>query len=260
MPAPQLIGFDIETGPNEAIDVPPPKYKYGNTKDLGKRQIIEEEQRAKQLDRRALSPYYGRVVSLHIAHHGDPIEGVEDQKVIIDRTMPDVDEVLGISAITDANAPDRDQDELTTIVTAMNYLLAFQEQNDATIVTFHGQNFDWPFLRRRCMLLGAKRPIFAGVAAGARNGINTGHIDVGVALAFTEPGGNWQPTDPMGIGYTLFAYAQRLLRKTSPYIDVPKTQYAEWHAAGELTKLQEAGNWDATRTLELGELFQNHYL
>lgn len=257
MPKQALIAIDIETGPDETIEVPEPTYVYGNTKDAGKREIIKQQQRARQLDKRALSPYFCRVISLHIAHRGSPISDHGMLTSYREKYIEESSRLISLAAITDANADNRNANELATIYRALDYLMTYQEKAEATIVTFHGQNFDFPILCRRNLILGGKRPI--RVQCGNRSGINKGHLDVGVALAETEPGG-WNAKDPMGIGYTLFAYAQRLLGNTSPFINIPKTQYAEWHAAGNLAELQEAGDWDAARTLELAELFRDHYM
>ena len=125
------IGFDIETVKDvDMIDkLPDPKVKYGNTKDPGKRKIMDEKAKGKQVADMALNPFYGRICSYAI--YGN--EG----------------RISKYSVLTEIN----DKQETNLI---KDIFLEFANTNTTapTIVTWNGEKFDMRFLYTRAVILG----------------------------------------------------------------------------------------------------------
>lgn len=129
-----MNAIDIETVPNKALVdfLPEPEYKYGNTKDPEKRAVIEENAKIRQVERMALSPYFGKICS--VAWCDRDLSG---NYIVVDK----VDDANEINIIK----------ECFSLMTPKQY-------NDPTIVTFNGYRFDVPYIFVRAMLLKIEIP------------------------------------------------------------------------------------------------------
>jgi predicted PolB exonuclease-like 3'-5' exonuclease len=123
-----MFAFDIETGPNENLvdALPEPEVKYGNIKndDLKKEKYNAAKQN--QVERMALDPLYGRMLSFAVWHNDDQYYRVIDD-------------------LSDAS-------EIVLIKAALS-LFTFNQTAQPTIVTWDGYRFDIPFLFYRAMCL-----------------------------------------------------------------------------------------------------------
>ena len=121
------IAIDIETMKIEEMvsSLPEPVVAYGNTKDPVKRAAKLQEAKDKQIEKMALNPLYGKVIS--IGAYGDDIK--------------------------EAKTTNNEQGLLNWFFeTVIN-----PTTNDAnTLITWNGNNFDLPFIYKRSLILGNK--------------------------------------------------------------------------------------------------------
>jgi DNA polymerase elongation subunit (family B) len=122
-----VFTIDIETIPdmNRVPFLPPPKVKYGNTKDPEKRAVMDEEAKKKQIEDMGLNPFTGRICSIAVVNSGKVVE-----------------EAVLSKEITEWQLIDR----------AFSFLRMHGKIN-YRICTWNGINFDVPFLYKRAMIL-----------------------------------------------------------------------------------------------------------
>ena len=117
--------LDIETMPNEDMIpyLPEPEVKTGNLKDPAKIAIKKQEAREKQVEKMALNPLYGRIISYAF---------------VGERCSAGV-----LEELTD----EAERDLITDIL---------EELTDDTLrlFTWNGKGFDMPFIFKRAMILG----------------------------------------------------------------------------------------------------------
>lgn len=128
------FGLDFETIPNKNLveALPEPEYKYGNTKDEDKRKVIEKEQKQKQIDDMALSPFYGRICSY-------AVYGPHIQKY---HTIDEISDAAEIELINEVFE-----------------LLTVKDNEVPRVVTWRGNDFDLPFLYIRAAILNVPVPV-----------------------------------------------------------------------------------------------------
>ena len=238
------IAFDIETEPNqdkvEELDAMPVK-PNGRLKDPTKIEQHAEERRSKRRERAALSPFFGRVISWHVA-----MDGVDGKvRCVSEFREPSlvIDPPLGGETTRHVhNATDADGAERKLIQS----LVEFLERHDGDqVVTYYGAAFDIPFLQRRSFILGGTFPAIETGKYKVANPFGA-HLDVYAYLTDYRD-------DPLGLPQKLANYAHWLLGEEPPFDDHEhKTKYAEWFREGNLEPLRIAGEWDALMTYKLG--------
>ena len=127
------FAFDIETIPNTSIinSLPEVEVKYGNTKDLEKRKIIEDESKQKQIDEMALSPFYGRICSYAV--YGNSIQKYHTIDEISDASEIElINEIFELFTVTPTEVP--------------------------RVITWRGNEFDIPFVFIRAAMLNVFSP------------------------------------------------------------------------------------------------------
>jgi DNA polymerase elongation subunit (family B) len=128
---------DIETMPNLGLldKLPDPEVKYGNTKDPDKMQEKYEAAVAKQIEKMALNPMYGRICCVTVAKDANIQTFVEDVSV-------------------DVENPDDIERQLLTDVFKL-----IQEDDAPKMCTWNGMGFDVPYLYKRALLLDVRHII-----------------------------------------------------------------------------------------------------
>jgi len=129
------IGFDVETVKDvDMIDkLPDPKVKYGRTTDPGKRKIMDEKAKVKQVEDMALNPFYGRICSYAIYGNDGRTSKCNVLTEINDQAETYlIKEIFSDFANTNTTAP--------------------------TIITWNGEKFDMRFLYTRAVILGIELP------------------------------------------------------------------------------------------------------
>lgn len=123
-----MKSWDIETIPNvDLIDsLPEPEVALGNVKDPEKISAKIAEAKQKQIDKMALSPFYGRICSFATfgANGG------------LYKTIMEISDAAEIE-----------------IVSEMLELFQIGEEGTNLIITWNGYNFDFPFVYLRAALL-----------------------------------------------------------------------------------------------------------
>jgi len=130
-----FTAMDIETAPNADMipHLPEPDAKTGNIKDPDKIAAKIEEAKAAQVERMALDPMFGRIISVSFvcAEH-------RETRLVADMT----------------DAAERD---------LLHWSLGVMALPEIRLVTWNGNGFDLPFLFKRCLCLGIN-PGHLGVA------------------------------------------------------------------------------------------------
>jgi predicted PolB exonuclease-like 3'-5' exonuclease len=167
------IGLDIETMPNSAMidclpepELPemPGNYKKQETID---KWMSEQPQRLaaakeKMVADMALSPYYGRIVS--IATHN------------------------GLGGRYDVIHEESDADEIIVIETCLHWFTSAR-QGEPSIITWNGFSFDIPFIFKRAMMLKmdlSKYPGIAKLKDMTRRYTHIPHCDMSMELSSWE--------------------------------------------------------------------------
>jgi DNA polymerase elongation subunit (family B) len=133
---PEAIALDIETIPNEAVIefLPEPEVALGNMKDAEKIEEKKKEAKRKQVETMALDPLTGRICSF--AMYG---QRKEEQFY---RVVADTSEA----------------EEITLIKNLFENLSLSQKVEGKIIVTWNGNQFDFPFIYKRAAILKAELP------------------------------------------------------------------------------------------------------
>lgn len=151
-----IAGFDIESIPNpDMLDkLPPIEVKYGNTKDPAKRAIKDEEAKAAQIEKMGLDPMLARVLSASFVSGDDQRE----TRIIAEMTDDAERELL-------------------------QWIMGYFGISDMRFSTWNGNDFDFPFVYKRCLILG----------------VNPANFDAPPLTAFTKRYNNERHLDLMKI-------------------------------------------------------------
>lgn len=231
-----ILALDIETEPNlDALDgLPEPEVKTGNLKDPDKIEAKVQAARQAQLDRLALDPHFGRVISCSFAW----TEGEDED------SAPICASATVIRATTEGPDVDAANQLEAHLLRDIAGIVAAAGQ----VVTFNGAGFDVPFLMRRALILRVPGLVLTTHTYQVAQ-LDSEHVDVMRVLEETQPQGN-----PLGVPRRLIQYAKWLLGEDQPAEFADKCAYAEWYARGNFDALAAAGEWDAAMTLGLALL------
>ncbi len=124
-----MNALDIETIPNDSMvdSLPEPEVAIGNMVDQKKIEAKRKEVKAKQKEKMALDPFYGRICSFSI--HG------ESQSFF--KVIPEISEAAEIELVTEL----------------LEYLSVGSNEKPNLIVTWNGHRFDLPYIYKRAALL-----------------------------------------------------------------------------------------------------------
>lgn len=237
----QIVAFDIETEPNEDLDLsflPEPPVDQ-RLKDPEKIEARKKANIDAQLEKLALDPHFGRVISISFAQ-----PGATTKEIILDHMVrKDAD----FGGEDDAGVEERNNAERSLLMQCSTFLATAQQ-----VISFWGAGFDVPFLLRRAMML---RVPFKRIECGKYRCNKTSAKHMDVALVLNEHGSN-----PLNLPQTLEFYAETILGVDHPAELKDKLAYSVWFREGLLDKLKAANNWDAEQTLKLGLLVKGYYL
>lgn len=124
-----INAMDIETIPNKSLvdSLPEPEVALGNTKDPDKIREKIAEAKKKQIDKMALSPFFGRVCSFSV--YGNK----EENRYF--KVIPEISEAAEIE-----------------LVTHILEKLVLPDHFDF-FITWNGKDFDFPFIYKRAAML-----------------------------------------------------------------------------------------------------------
>ena len=218
------IGFDVETVKDvDMIDkLPDPKVKYGRTTDPGKRKIMDEKAKEKQIADMALNPFYGRICSY-------AIYGCEGR-------------ISKYSVLTEIN----DKQETNLI---KDIFLEFANTNTIapTIITWNGEKFDMRYLYTRAVILGIELPSgCVSFKAMTKRYENENHIDLMTVL------------HNYGVYGSLENASYAILGKKK--LDHDFSKFIELIETGQGNKIGEYNLQDAKLTYELYKRVQPLFL
>lgn len=231
---PELAALNIETEANaDLIDqLPEPDVKYGRMTDPAKKKEKYNEVKAKQLVSCALDPHFGRVTCVTFSVNDNGWK-------TITRFRHDLVEQLDGTM----NSQDAAESMLISWISKQLGLIK-------RIVTFNGAGFDFPFLARRALLLNIAfdMPECGKYRCGSTVGE---HVDMMQVLHNTELG--FGQNNPMNVSRSLAFYAQQILGKTFPHVDLDQSKLGELIATGGEGKaiVQSLCEWNTDNTLHL---------
>lgn len=210
------IVIDIETMPiaELALSLPEPEYKYGNTKDEAKQEVIRQEAKARQKERMALDPLYGRIAAYSVSDKRGTISGTVVKDTSDAEEINILNEILPFFGVTQFNVP--------------------------TIITFNGVRFDVPFIFKRAMML--KVPLPAGVPklnVFMKRYSMVPHCDLAMQIV------NWDNNDYCSLDNT----CRGIIGKRKMDFDVTKIR--EMILNGEGDKVLQYNMSDVELTMEL---------
>ena len=228
------MAFDIETqsNPDRINDLPEPDVATGNLKDPVKIAEKVKEAKAKQLDKLALDPHFGRVICISIAQ----------------RDAGDGGQIVGETALRlDMGEADRDDAESELLKWFWDRV-----RNATHFVTYNGAGFDVPYLMRRSLLLGV-RP--ARIECGKYRVVERGceHLDLFQLLV--ETWGSYA-----SCSHNLRFMVSEFLREVCPYgDDLDKGELGRLFEAKQFEIIKQVCTWDCMATLRLCEAVESVY-
>lgn len=234
----RYVALDIETEPNESLidELPLPEIKLGNTRDEEKIEAKKAEAREAQLARMALSPDFGRVISIQYAYMN---AGGELR----------AESVVRAPGVSEAEIRKYESE----LLQAAAELVSSAWQKETCIATFNGAGFDVPFLTRRALHLGICFPKIPIRKYEVCKMQAARHVDLYRVIEENEPG------NPLNLPRKLAWYAKIILGAHHPEAFQNKLAYKDWYRQGNIGALVEAGKWDAIQTLRLAEVFEAYY-
>ncbi|MBK8916334.1 MAG: hypothetical protein IPM64_17355 [Phycisphaerales bacterium] len=232
----QYLAIDIETVPNRDMlgQLPEPEVALGNLKDPDKIRDRIASASARQVNRMALDPHFGRVACAAIVRCKSSGE----------RTVDVLASMWQLGGLSDAS----ERELLGRIWEAID--ASYQ------IVSFNGANFDFPFLLRRSLILGVQPvgwiPLDTRSVAD-RLGV---HFDVYQYLESTDVGrGRGDGCASRSLAF----FAKLLLGSTPPHPEVVKSDMTALLESNEGRAIMAANcTWDATATMALAMRIRGH--
>lgn len=164
-----MKSIDIETIPNNDLiqSLPEPEIAIGNIKDPAKIEEKRKEAKQKQIDKMALSPFYGRICSFSACG--------ESEKYF--KVIPEISDAAEIELVSHI---------------LESLIVGAPETN--RIITWNGYSFDFPFIYKRAACL--KIPLPAGcpgLGYWTRKYSQNPHCDLMQELA------GWQTENRVGL-------------------------------------------------------------
>jgi DNA polymerase elongation subunit (family B) len=189
-------GLDIETIPNESMVavLPEPEVKLGNIKDAAKIEEKIKEVKQKQIADMALSPLTGRICSF--AMYGESENFFQ--------AIPEIS----------------DSAEIELITSILNKLVIGNAEGSNIIITWNGNDFDFPYIYKRACILKIPLPNYCpGLRYWIKKYDNLVHHDIMMELC------NWNKADRDNLDFVgkVILGEGKTKRDYSEYVNLIKT-------------------------------------